>query len=174
MDRDEWDLTPDSVQRAIEHLVPASAGKVVREAFYGTRRFDEFVRRTGLTAPVLSARLRDLESSGVIEKRPYQKPGQRTRHEYRLTEKGRDLGTALVALLEWADRWLPGPAGATVALEHRGCGAPVHAALECEAGHRGVDIADVTAMPGPGARRAGETNQDSAPPRSEGPRARSR
>ena len=48
VDRDDWDLTPDSVQRAIEHLVPASAGKVVREAFYGTRRFDEFVRRTGL------------------------------------------------------------------------------------------------------------------------------
>lgn len=153
MDRDAWDLTPDSVQRALEHLVPASAGKVVREAFYGTRRFDEFVRRTGLTAPVLSARLRDLESSGVIEKRPYREAGQRTRHEYRLTPKGRDLGTAVVALLEWADRWLPAPAGATVTLEHRDCGAPVHVALECEAGHRGLEIIDTTARPGPGARR---------------------
>ena len=152
MDRDDWDLTPDSVQRAIEHLVPASAGKVVREAFYGTRRFDEFVRRTGLTPPVLAARLRDLESSGVIEKLPYREPGQRTRHEYRLTRQGRDLGTALVALLEWADRWLPAPAGPTVALEHRDCGAAVHVGLECEAGHRAVDIADVRAVPGPGAR----------------------
>lgn len=153
MDRDDWDLTPDSVQRALEHLVPASAGKVVREAFYGTRRFDDFVRRTGLTAPVLSARLRDLESSGMIEKRPYREPGQRTRHEYRLTPQGRDLGTALVALLEWADRWLPSPAGATVVLEHRECGAPVHVTLHCEAGHGDVIIADVAALPGPGARR---------------------
>lgn len=153
MNRDDWDLSPDSVQRALEHLLPASAGKVVREAFYGTRRFDDFVRRTGLTAPVLSARLRELESSGVIEKRPYQEPGQRTRHEYRLTRQGQDLGTAIVALLEWADRWVPAPAGPTVALEHRDCGASVHAALECSAGHRGLEITDVIAVPGPGARR---------------------
>ncbi len=157
MDRDAWDLSPDAVQRALDHLVPPSAGKVVREAFYGTRRFDDFVRRTGLTAPVLSARLRDLRAAGLIEKRPYREPGQRTRHEYRLTAQGRDLGTAIIALLEWADRWLPNPAGATVAIEHRGCGAPVHAALECEEGHRGVPLSEVVAVPGPGARpsRAG-------------------
>ncbi|HXH81079.1 helix-turn-helix domain-containing protein [Nocardioides sp.] len=154
MDRDDWDLTPDSVQLALEHLVPASAGKVVREAFYGTRRFDDFVRRTGLTAPVLSARLRDLEASGVIEKRPYREPGQRTRHEYRLTQQGQDLGTAVVALLEWADRWLPTPDGPTVVLEHRECGASVHVAMGCSVGH-GVDITDVVALPGPGARRVG-------------------
>jgi DNA-binding HxlR family transcriptional regulator len=163
MNRDDWDLTPDSVQRAIEHLVPASAGKIVREAFYGTRRFDEFLRRTGLTAPVLAVRLRDLESSGVMEKRPYREPGQRTRHEYRLTHKGRDLGTAVIALLEWADRWLPGPDGATVALEHRDCGASVHVALECEAGHRDVDLSHVTAVPGPGARRLGDMRHDQSP-----------
>jgi DNA-binding HxlR family transcriptional regulator len=156
MDRDDWDLTPDSVQRALEHLLPASAGKVVREAFYGTRRFDDFVRRTGLTAPVLSTRLRDLEASGVIEKRPYREPGQRTRHEYRLTGQGRDLGTAIVALLEWGDRWLPASAGPTVGLEHRGCGATVHATLECAAGHRGVSITEVAAVPGPGAHRVGD------------------
>ena len=155
MDRDAWDLTPDSVQRALDHLLPASAGKVVREAFYGTRRFDDFVRRTGLTAPVLSARLRELEASGVMEKRPYREPSQRTRHEYLLTEQGRDLGTAIVAMLGWADRWLPAPAGPTVTLEHRGCGAAVHADLACEAGHRGMGITEVTAAPGPGARRTG-------------------
>lgn len=152
MERDAWDLSPDSVQRALEHLLPASAGKVVREAFYGTRRFDDFVRRTGLTAPVLSARLRDLAASGIIEKRPYQEPGQRTRHEYRLTPSGLDLGTAIVALLEWGDRWLPPAAGPTVALEHRDCGAAVHAALVCEAGHADLAITDVAAVPGPGAR----------------------
>lgn len=152
MERDAWDLSPDSVQRALEHLLPASAGKVVREAFYGTRRFDDFVRRTGLTAPVLSARLRDLAASGIIEKRPYQEPGQRTRHEYRLTPQGLDLGTAIVALLEWGDRWLTPPSGPTVALEHRDCGTAVHATLACEAGHTDLAIIDVVAEPGPGAR----------------------
>ncbi|MEP7088777.1 MAG: helix-turn-helix domain-containing protein [Nocardioidaceae bacterium] len=152
MDRDAWNLDPDSVQRALDHLLPPSGGKVVREAFYGTRRFEDFLRRTGLTAPVLSARLKELEAAQVMEKRPYREPGMRTRHEYVLTPRGLDLGTAIVALLKWADRWLPAPHGPTVALEHRGCGSPVHAHLVCEAGHDGLDVHEVRALPGPGAR----------------------
>lgn len=152
MDRDAWDLSPDSVQRALAHLVPASSGRVVREAFYGTRRFEDFVRRTGLTAPVLSARLKELEASAVMERRPYREPGMRTRHEYVLTPRGRDLGTAIVALLTWADRWVPAPLGATVTIEHRDCGAVVGAQLVCEAGHGGFDVRDVVASPGPGAQ----------------------
>lgn len=152
MNRDAWDLTPDSVQRALEHLVPPSSGRVVREAFYGTRRFEDFVRRTGLTAPVLSARLKELEAAQVMEKRPYREPGMRTRHEYVLTPRGLDLGTAIVALLTWADRWIPPPDGPTVALEHRDCGSSVTAHLVCAAGHDYLDIRQVVALPGPGAR----------------------
>lgn len=154
MDRDAWNLDPDSVQRALAHLLPASGGKVVREAFYGTRRFEDFVRRTGLTAPVLSARLKQLEAAQMIERRPYREPGKRTRHEYLLTPRGVDLGTALVALLDWADRWLPAPHGPTVALEHRRCGSPVHAHLVCEVGHADLPLTDVRALPGPGAQPA--------------------
>lgn len=152
MDRDAWDLSPDSVQRALEHLVPPSSGRVVREAFYGTRRFEDFVRRTGLTPPVLSARLKELEAAQVMEKRPYREPGMRTRHEYVLTPRGLDLGTAIVALLTWTDRWIPAPDGPTVALEHRDCGATVTAHLACAAGHDGLDVRQVVALPGPGAR----------------------
>jgi DNA-binding HxlR family transcriptional regulator len=111
VDRDAWNLDPDSVQRALDALAPRSAGRIVREAFYGTRRFDDFARRTGLTPAVLAARLRDLVEHGVLERSEYREPGRRTRQEYRLTAKGRDLGVALVALLDWADRWLPGPGG---------------------------------------------------------------
>jgi DNA-binding HxlR family transcriptional regulator len=124
----------------------------MREAFYGTRRFEDFLRRTGLTAPVLSARLKELEAASMLAKRPYQEAGQRTRYEYRLTSRGADLGTAIVALLEWADRWLPGPAGPTVSLAHVGCGSPVHASLHCEAGHQELSLPDVVAVPGPGAQ----------------------
>lgn len=151
MDRDAWDLSPDSVERALDQLLPASAGKVVREAFYGTRRFDDFVRHTGLTAPVLATRLRELEGAGMLEKRAYRDPGQRTRQEYRLTARGRDMGTAIVALLDWADRWMPASTGPTVALEHRGCGSAVRAGLRCAAGHELHDVAEVEANPGPGA-----------------------
>ncbi len=152
MDREHWDLAPDSVQRALDQLLPPSAGKVVREAFYGTRRFEDLLRHTGLTAPVLSARLKDLQARELLERTPYKQEGARTRFEYRLTERGRDLATAIIALLGWADRWLPHERGPTVALEHVGCGRAVHAALSCEAGHHDLAVAAVAAVPGPGAR----------------------
>lgn len=155
MQRDDWDLSPDSVQRALDHLVPPSSGKVVREAFYGTRRFDDFVRRTGLTAPALSTRLKELEARGIVERRPYRADGARTRDEYLLTTRGRDLAVAVIALLDWADRWLPGPQGPTVRAVHGDCGAAVHPVLRCDAGHDEIAVVDVAVEPGPGAQRAG-------------------
>ncbi len=154
MDRDAWNLDPDSVQRALDALAPRSAGQIVREAFYGTRRFDDFARRTRLTPAVLAARLRDLVEHGVLERSEYREPGRRTRQEYRLTAKGRDLGVALVALLDWADRWLPASGGPTVAVTHGGCGAPVHAVLSCEEGHLLHRLGEAVAGPGPGATPA--------------------
>ncbi|MGL4177794.1 MAG: winged helix-turn-helix transcriptional regulator [Dermatophilaceae bacterium] len=151
-DRAAWDLAPDSVQRALDHLLPPGCGRVVREAFYGIRRFDDLCRHTGLSAPSLSARIRELESRDLLERRPYRSPGARTRDEYHLTERGRDLATVLVALLDWADRWLPAPDGPTVAVVHRRCGAEVGAELACGDGHRGLRLADLEARPGPGAR----------------------
>ncbi len=151
MDRDAWDLSPDSVQRALDALTPRSGGQVMREAFYGTRRFEDFLRRTGLTAAVLSTRLKELEAADLLRRVPYREPGSRTRHEYRLTDQGLDLTVAIIALLDWADRWLPGPAGPTVAPVHRGCGAAVHARPVCDAGHQ-VTVTDIEALPGPGAR----------------------
>ncbi|MGL4745753.1 MAG: winged helix-turn-helix transcriptional regulator, partial [Dermatophilaceae bacterium] len=152
-DREAWDLSPDSVQRALDHLVPAGCGRVVREAFYGIRRFDELCRHTGLSAPSLSARIRELEARDLLERRPYRSPGARTREEYHLTERGRDLATVIVALLDWADRWLPGPDGPTVALVHQRCGSEVRAELACERGHRALGLSDLEARPGPGAQR---------------------
>lgn len=160
MDRDSWDLEPDSVQRALDALTPRSGGQVMREAFYGTRRFDGFLRRTGLTAPVLSSRLRELERAEMLYRVPYREPNSRTRHEYRLTPRGRDLAVAIVALLEWADRWLPGPDGPTILLRHRKCGGEVRAQLACAEGHPDLPIAAVELVPGPGARRRRVNLQD--------------
>ncbi len=152
MDRDAWDLSPDSVQRALEAFLPRSGGQVMREAFYGVRRFDDFVRHTGLTPAVLSARLKDLVENGLLERVPYREPGSRQRHEYRLTDRGRDLTPALVALMDWADRWRPGAHGPTLRLHHRECGEPVRATLVCSAGHLIERPGDLRAEPGPGAR----------------------
>jgi DNA-binding HxlR family transcriptional regulator len=107
---------------------------IMREAFYGATRFEEFVARTGISEPVAAARLRELTAEGVLEKVPYQEPGQRTRSAYQLTEKGSDLLPVMVAMMRWGDRWLF-PNGARVELTHAECGAQVRAELRCDAGH---------------------------------------
>jgi len=116
---------------------------LMREAFYGARRFEQFARRVGITDAVAAARLRELVDAGLLQRRPYQEPGQRTRQEYVLTPKGRDLLPAVIALMQWGDRWLAGEAGPPVVLSHGGeqaggeqaCGEPVGVELRCAAGH---------------------------------------
>jgi DNA-binding MarR family transcriptional regulator len=116
----------------------------------------------GISQPVAAARLRELVGDGLLEREPYQEPGRRTRMQYRLTEKGAELFPALVALMQWGDRWL-GPSG--VELRHRDCGAPVRSELRCGRGHQlSVSELDLVARP------ASVSRPDSG--RSDGPRAR--
>src|SRR5215469_6099258 len=122
--RGAWQATSCSMARALEVVSSKSALLILREAFYGTTRFDECAERVGLSEPVAAARLRELVDEGLLEREPYREPGQRTRHAYHLTEKGADLLPALVALMQWGDRWLDEDGG-PVKLRHRGCGADV-------------------------------------------------
>ena len=94
------------IARTFETIGTKSAYVIMREAFYGATRFEEFVERTDMSEPVVSARLRELTDEGLLEKVPYQEPGQRTRNAYQLTEKGSDLLPVLVAMMRWGDRWL--------------------------------------------------------------------
>ena len=97
--------------------------------------FDDFAERVGITDAVAAARLRELVDAGLLRRRPYQEPGQRTRHEYRLTESGRDLLPVVVALFEWGARHVSPGGRAPVELSHADCGAPVRAEVRCAAGH---------------------------------------
>ena len=126
---------------------------VLREAFNGIRRFADMQRRTGMPRQVLSDRLARLVGEGLLRKVPYQESGQRSRYEYRLTEKGLDLYPVLVALMEWGDRHALGTVGPQVLLRHRDCGEPVRLQMACEAGHVLESAREVTPMPGPGARK---------------------
>jgi len=160
--REGWAATRCSIARAMDVVGTRSAFLLLREAFYGTTRFDDFAERVGISQPVAAARLRELVGDGLLEREPYQEPGQRTRMQYRLTEKGAELFPALVALMQWGDRWL-GPSG--VELRHRDCGAPVRSELRCGRGHQlSVEDLDLVARP------ARVSRPD--PGRSDGPRAR--
>jgi DNA-binding HxlR family transcriptional regulator len=124
--RDSWSADACSIRRALEIAGTRSALIILREAFYGTTRFDDFAERAGVSEPVAAARLRELVDEGLLEREPYRQPGQRTRMAYRLTDKGADLFPVLVALMQWGDRWLA-PDGPPVVLRHDGCEEPVRA-----------------------------------------------
>ena len=133
--RGDWEATSCSIARALAVVSTRTAFLLLREAFYGATRFDEFVARAGASEPVTAARLRELVDAGLLVKEPYKEPGERTRQGYRLTDKGHDLLPVLVALMQWGDRWEHDDDG-PVRLQHTSCGASVHAELRCEAGHR--------------------------------------
>ncbi|GGZ92262.1 MarR family transcriptional regulator [Streptomyces subrutilus] len=130
---------------------------ILRDAATGVRRFDEFRRHIGMSEAVLSDRLRKLTAAGVLTAVPYREPGSRSRHEYRLTRKGWDLWPVLLALKQWGETYAGDPLGPVLDLRHEDCGAPVRVVVECAGQHAGERTApgpgEVTARPGPGARR---------------------
>jgi DNA-binding HxlR family transcriptional regulator len=129
------------IERALGVIRTRSTVLVLREAFYGATRFEQFTARAALTDATTSARLRELVRAGILDKRPYQEPGQRRRHEYVLTSAGAELMPAIFALLEWGNRHTPPPYPPT--LHHKGCGEPVTIAAHCTAGHQ-VAADDIT------------------------------
>jgi DNA-binding HxlR family transcriptional regulator len=122
---------------------------IVRDVLLGLRRFDEIQASLGIARNVLQTRLTRLLEHGVLEKRLYQE--RPARYEYRLTEKGLDLWPAIVALMNWGDRYAAPRAGAPVLLEHRGCGGAVDEHRICSACGARLSVRDVRALPGPGA-----------------------
>jgi DNA-binding HxlR family transcriptional regulator len=132
--RSGWKAERCTIARALDEVPTRSAFLILREAFYGTTRFDDFAARVGISEPATAARLRELVDGGLLEREDYREPGQRTRQRYRLTEKGADLFPVLVALMQWGDRWLD-ERGGPVELRHRDCGETVAVELRCAAGH---------------------------------------
>ena len=107
-DRAAWSAVGECpVEKTMALLGTKSAMLIMREAYYGTTRFDDFWRRVGVTKAAASARLSELVEAGLLERRPYQEPGQRSRDEYVLTDAGTDFMPVVWAMFEWGRRHLP-------------------------------------------------------------------
>ncbi|CAM4163307.1 HTH-type transcriptional activator HxlR [Mycobacterium basiliense] len=134
-DRDGWSAVGQCpIERAMAVVGTKSAMLIMREAYYGTTRFDDFARRVGITKAATSARLGELVNLKLLARRPYREPGQRSRDEYVLTEAGLDFMPVVFALFQWGQRHLPG--GDRLHLTHLGCGADARIEIRCAHGHR--------------------------------------
>ena len=111
---------PCSIGRAMEVLGERWTFLIVREAFFGVRRFTELQRNLGIARNILSARLQTLTRAGILEKIRYQQEPER--YEYKLTAMGRDLYPAIVAIMRWGDEYLAGDEGPPLLLCHQECG----------------------------------------------------
>ena len=128
MSRADLSLRACTIARAVALVGDQWTFMILREMFLGTRRFDDFMRLTGISPHLLSQRLKKLEANGLIRREAYLQ--QPLRHEYRLTPMGRDMWPAVIALKQWGDRWL-GDGEVPVEVVHRSCGLTARPHLVC-------------------------------------------
>ena len=132
-----------SIGRAMEILGERWTLLILRECFYGVRRFSVMQRNLGIARNILSARLQLLVATGILERSRYQ--AEPERFEYRLTEKGFGLYPAVVAIMRWGDEHLCAT-GAPVALRHS-CGELADPVMVCSACGEQLDPRHVTPEP---------------------------
>ncbi|MGP4016934.1 winged helix-turn-helix transcriptional regulator [Saccharopolyspora sp. 5N708] len=148
MRRTSFARWPCSIARTMDLLGDWWTPLVLREAFYGIRRFDEFQQELGIARNTLSERLRRLVDEGLLEKQQYD--SNPVRYDYVLTEKGRDFHGVLAAMSRWGDKWLAGQEGPPVTLHHERCGHDTHAEVVCAVCGEPLTAADTTKRMGPG------------------------
>jgi DNA-binding HxlR family transcriptional regulator len=119
-----------SVARTLEIVGERWTLLIVRDAFFGVRRFDDFQRSLGIARNVLQGRLERLVEEGILQRVRYQERPER--FEYRLTEKGIDLWPVMVSMLSWGDKHAAADDGPPAVIEHRGCGGRMNDRRICE------------------------------------------
>jgi DNA-binding HxlR family transcriptional regulator len=137
-----------SIARSLEVVGERWSLIIIRDAlFAGSTRYSDFQRKLGIATNVLKDRLDGFVEAGIMRRQRYsQHPEQ---FEYLLTEKGRDLAPALIALTAWGDKWAA-PDGPPILYSHTDCDAPLHHEVVCATHGRLAEPPDVTARPGPG------------------------
>lgn len=91
---------------AAELLMERWSMLIIREAFYGVKRFDDIREDTGIPRSVLTDRLKKLVDIGILERKPYKAEGARSRNGYILSEKGKELALTILSLMQWGDKYL--------------------------------------------------------------------
>jgi DNA-binding HxlR family transcriptional regulator len=156
MERKSFATMDCSVAQCLEVVGEWWSMHIVRDAFLGISRFDDFQRRLGISRNILQQRLGRLVETGVLERVPYSE--RPPRHDYRLTNKGRDLWPVLTAMRQWGDRYAA-PSGPPVQLRHKACGALTEAVFVCSSCGEPLEAGGVEAIAGEGRTGAGRRLQ---------------
>lgn len=151
MDRDRFAGIACSVARTSGIVADPWALLVLRDLFLGLTRYDELRRDLGVATNVLADRLDRLVAAGLVTREAYRRAP--VRHEYRLTEPGRDLYGVVLALMAWGDRHLATD-GPPMRLVHDDCGHETGPVVACDRCGGELTHANVTVRPGPGGRHA--------------------
>ncbi|MEW6642289.1 MAG: helix-turn-helix domain-containing protein [Pseudomonadota bacterium] len=138
-----------SVARAMEVVGDRWSILLLREAYYGVKRFDEFEYYIGIASNILSARLKKFVDAGLMTRVPLPEHGGR--YEYVLTEKGRGFFPAYLALKKWGDDWLAEPAGPQVVFRDRASGRPIDYPELLSPGGAPLRLEDLEVVAGAGA-----------------------
>lgn len=142
---------PDcSIQRTLDVIGDRWTLLILRDLFRGVRRFGQIHADLGIARNLLTDRLTRLVEAGIVTKVQYQQ--RPPRYEYRLTRKGLDLSPALVALMQWGDRWYADDGPPTL-LVHDSCGTPLEQLLRCPACEVPVAAVNIRSRPGPALNR---------------------
>lgn len=121
---------------------------MLREVYYGETRFDAFIASLGIARNTLIDRLRKLVDAGLLERREYQTDP--VRHEYVLTESGRDFYPVMAAMKTWGDRWMHHGKELPVILSHEPCGHELEVVVVCAHCGAPVQSEQTHAHAGPG------------------------
>jgi DNA-binding HxlR family transcriptional regulator len=136
-----------SIARALDVVGERWSLLIIRDAvFAGVTRFGDIQHNLGIATNVLASRLDAFIEAGIMERHRYSEHPEQ--HEYVLTEKGRDLAPALIALTTWGDRWAAED-GPPILYQHAVCGGPIEQQILC-ANCGPIEGAEVSARPGPG------------------------
>jgi DNA-binding HxlR family transcriptional regulator len=138
-----------SVAHSLEVIGERWTLLIVRDAFLGVTRFEDFTERLGIARNILNQRLTHLVDTGIFEKVQYSEHPPRS--EYKLTDKGRDLWHVITAMRQWGDRWAA-PEGPPLEVVHKACGHVTHVVPSCAMCGAPLTARDVRAVEGPGAR----------------------
>ena len=162
MSRKRFDDMNCGVAQALEQVGDWWTLLIVREAFFGTSRFDAFQEHLGIARNILSNRLQRLVSDGIFEREPIDERGHR--HAYSLTAKGRDLWIVMTALRLWSDKWVFGPGNEPLIVRDRESGAVLSGLLAVDDARQPLDPRQLRFEAGPGAsledREKGSENGD--------------